>query len=164
MHRGHVVVRRHALDQQQAERLAVDPLPLLSSSANGGHDHLTHSRVIVRRGAALTSSTAFATSNRTRHRLVAKALDGAGAEPVEVSDTRGVSGISACREEDRFVSGGFGGEIDLWQWDSGWHSRRVRAATNQDDSIRELVTARAGQLVAVTSAGVLLVGSPDGEF
>ena len=149
MHRGHIVVRRHVWDawnQQQAAWLAVHPLPLLSSSANGGNDHLTHSRVVVRRGAALTSGAAFATSDRARHRLIANALDGAGAEHIEVSDTRGVSAISACREDDRFISGGFDGEIDLWQWDSGWHSTRVRQRTNEGDNIRELVTTRRGQL------------------
>jgi len=164
LHRGQVVVRRHARLPPNGSGLAIDPVPLVPPSAHGSHDHLTHSRIVVRRGVALTSGTAFAASDRTGHRLIARALDGADAEQIEVSDTRGVSAISACREEDRFLTGGFDGEIDLWQWDSGWHSTRVRRATTQHEYILELVTARGGQLVAVTGAGILLVGSPDGEF
>jgi hypothetical protein len=164
LHRGQVVVRRHAMFSPNGSGPAIDPVPIVPSCTHGSNDHLTHSRIVVRRGVALTSGTAFAASDRTRHRLISRALDGTDAEQIEVGDTRGVSAISACREEDRFLTGGFDGEIDLWQWDSGWHSTRLRRATTQHEGILELVTARSGQLIAVTGAGLLLVGSPDGEF
>jgi hypothetical protein len=80
--------------------------------------------IVVRRGVAFTSGTAFAASDRADHRLIATSLDEADAESIGVSDTQGVSAISACREENRFVTGGFDGEIDAWQWGSTC-SRRV---------------------------------------
>jgi hypothetical protein len=62
------------------------------------------------------------------------------------------------------LTGGFDGEIDLWHWDSVLAHDAREASNDAARENRRTGHRAGGQLVAVTGAGALLVGSPDGEF
>jgi hypothetical protein len=97
----------------------------------------THSRVIVARNTAITSSGglfggsaqpdgAWVTQDIPEG-LVFRALDGASDDViVPVPDCARVTAIASLDREDAFLSGGKDGEIDRWSWEDQWVRHRIQ--------------------------------------
>lgn len=91
--------------------------------------HLTHSRMVVRRGRVLTGGggslqlmtwlrgRGVGESGKVTDGLVSAPLTGDGPiEVVPVGACRRVTAIAALPGEDGFLTGGLGGEVDRWTW------------------------------------------------
>jgi hypothetical protein len=108
--------------------------------ADDRRHHLTHSRMVVRRGRVLTGgggSLRMTTwirgrgadeSGKVAEGLISAPLTDDG--PIEVVPVEGckrVTAIAALPDEDGFLTGGLGGEIDRWSWTETPRQERLPA-------------------------------------
>jgi hypothetical protein len=147
-HRNDLIVRRHHRDGEPVEPFSFHASPL---SATGRFDHLTHSRVIVRRGAAITAAIGRPPLH-AGYRLAVHGIDGTTGDQVLRERVTAISSTP----EDGFITGGRG-EIDRWSWDGRWVAERIRPHESGGPSIEGIVTTMRGRLVAVHGAGELIV-------
>ncbi|MDC0719159.1 hypothetical protein [Nannocystis bainbridge] len=103
--------------------------PRFACRADDRRHHLTHSRVVVRRGRALTggggslalaewrADSGLRESGRAAEGLISAPLAGEGpCETIPIEGCPRVTAIAALPGEDGFLTGGLRGELDRWSW------------------------------------------------
>ena len=185
LHESYVIVRQHGGEPGGRHVIVLNPLLTDSQvRAELTTQQLTHSRMVIVRGSVITE----AGGNRALKRLqrdgsyarvpateglAIRRLDEPTAPPdsLSVHECHRVTAIAALPGNRGFVTGGSDGQIDEWMWNGVWQQRRVRAAAQSRDprsgadAIVGLVTVTGtNQLVAVSSAGDLLVQRTDGAW